>query len=267
LKTFQNPQPIKASLARHIITAFFFGSIYYNLSSSQVLERTSLAFFTCLFAVMGHQQSIPIVFDERLLFYRERAAKIYGDFSYFITGGVAIFPLNMIYILLYVSALYFLTGFRRDFEHFLFFYIVTAMTSACGLFYCQLLAALCPSQQAAITLFPATLFFFIAFAGYIIFIPSLPEWLECWAPSVSFVRWSFQALVINEFKDNSDVFPPITIGNIVVRSTDEMWMEFAENYGFETHDKWYCVTILAINAAIYRGLNFFALRYVKFEKR
>jgi len=266
LKTMQNPKPIVAGVARQVAVALFYGSIYHNLKNDQILERSSLCFFTVMFVVLGHQQSIPIVFDERLLFYRERAAKVYGDFGYFLTGGVAIFPINMVYCFIFVFVLYFLTGFRRTFEAVAFFFVVVAACSACGLFYCQLLACLCPSQQTAITLFPATLFFFIAFAGYIIFIPSLPEWLSSWAPSISFVRWGFQALMINEFKGNEEVFPPIKVHHRTI-STDERYEEFAETYGFEGYEKWDSMIFLAINALVFRIGTFLALHYVKHEKR
>ena len=62
-----------------------------------------------------------------------------------------------------------------------------------------MLAVFSPSQQSAITLFPATLFFFISFAGYIVQLPSLPTWLQN-VPTVSFLHWGFQALCINEVR-------------------------------------------------------------------
>ena len=94
----------------------------------------------CLASLGAGAQNIPVVFEERLLFYRERAAKVYGDFSYFITGGVAIFPLTVINCGVFSATLYFMTGFRKDLSSFLFFFLMVSCVSACGLFYCQLLA-------------------------------------------------------------------------------------------------------------------------------
>ena len=39
--------------------------------------------------------------------------------------------------------------------------------------------------------------------GFIVYIPKFPSWLGSWAPYVSFMRFSFQALTLNEFQDNS----------------------------------------------------------------
>ena len=137
MKTAQDKRPLIAGIMRHIVVALFYGSIYSDLGSTDLLERCSLCFFTLMFVTMGQQQNIPIIFEERLLFYRERGAKIYGNFSYWLTGGVSVVPLTIVWVGLFVAVLYPMTGFRMDWEAVLFFYLIAAMTSLCGLFYCQ----------------------------------------------------------------------------------------------------------------------------------
>ena len=247
---------------RHIVVALFYGSIYNNLKEDQKLERMSLCFFTLMFVVMGHQQNIPIVFEERLLFYRERGAKIYGNFSYWLTGGVSVVPLTIVMVAIFASAMYKMTGFRSEWDAFLFFFFIACITSLNGLFYCQLLSVLSPSQQAAIALYPATLFFFISFTGYIIQIPALPTWLSG-VPDVSFLRWGFQSLVINEFQGNTMVFPEGNNG----MTTDQQYEAFVTAYGFEGYTRWNGVQWLIVNAAVFRGLTFLGLRYVRYENR
>jgi len=210
---------------------------------------------------MGHQQSIPIIFEERLLFYRERGAKIYGNLAYWATGGVSIVPVTIFNVAVFVGLLYKMTGFKDDWESFGYFYLIVVLSSLCGLFFCQLLAVLSPSQQSAITLFPAMLFFFISFAGFIIQLPSLPPWLSE-VPNVSFIRWGFQGLAINEFKDNSYIFP-----DSPGFSTDDKYKKFADLYGFTEYSKWTSVPILLINMAVLRALTFLGLRYVRYENR
>lgn len=54
--SLRSAQPIKASILRHVVVALFYGGIYNNLEPTDLLERSSLCFFTCMFVVMGHQQ-------------------------------------------------------------------------------------------------------------------------------------------------------------------------------------------------------------------
>ena len=137
------------------------------------------------------------------------------------------------------------------------------MTSLNGLFFSQLLSVLCPSQQTAITLFPALLFFFISFAGYIVQLQSLPTWISSWAPLISFVRFGFAALAINEFKDNLTIFPDV---NLFVTNKVQ-YDKFAELYGFEDFSKSSCVLFLVVSMAVFRLLTFLAVRYIRWEKR
>jgi len=64
MKTMQDKKPLTAGIMRHIVVALFYGSIYSNLGQEQKLERMSLCFFTLMFVVMGHQQNIPLIFEE-----------------------------------------------------------------------------------------------------------------------------------------------------------------------------------------------------------
>lgn len=60
------------------------------------------------------------------------------------------------------------------------------------LFAVQMLAAATRLQDTAVSLFPVFLFFFIAFGGFIVRIPTLPGYLRSWAPTISFVRWAME---------------------------------------------------------------------------
>jgi len=48
IKTAQNKKPLIAGLMRHVVVALFYGGIYNSLSSTQLLERLSLCFFTIM---------------------------------------------------------------------------------------------------------------------------------------------------------------------------------------------------------------------------
>lgn len=137
------------------------------------------------------------------------------------------------------------------------------MSSLCGLFFCQLLAFSTPSPQMAVSIFPAALFLIIAFAGFVVRLPSLPNWLGVWAPKISFARWAFQGLVINEFRGNGKV----DYGVIVPAYVTDKYALFIENFGFEGFDKWASVPILAISIGVLWVLCFLPIRYISFEKR
>jgi hypothetical protein len=94
------------------------------------------------------------------------------------------------------------------------------------------------------------LFFSITFAGFILFLPTIPPYLSLWGPKISFLRFSFQALVINEFKANSD----LPLGE-----------NYIEIMGFDDFDEWTCFYILIGFTTAFAILTLSAHTYITFR--
>jgi hypothetical protein len=91
-----------------------------------------------------------------------------------------------------------------------------------------------------------------SFVGYIVFIPKFPDWLA-WAPYISFIRYAFEAFVLNEFEGNNDVLP--------------LEANYIELLGFNNFDKWLCIPIISLFAVGNALFVLLVLSYVNFEKR
>lgn len=143
-------------------------------------------------------------------------------------------------------------GFTDPEFHFGVFYLIMILTSLTGFAFCQTVAAVSPSSQIAINYFPVSLFITIAFGGYIVYIPSFPYWLRVWAPYLSFVRYAFQALVLNELSGNSDL-----------HSSDYIINEL----GFDTIGRDDCIAYMLIFLGLFLGLVLAALHFINFEQR
>jgi hypothetical protein len=104
----------------------------------------------------------------------------------------------------------------------------------------------------AINLFPVTLFLSIAFSGYIVYIPSFAQWLRCWAPYASFMRWGFQSLVLTQFDIESGLeYGPLYLGVL----------------GFDTFSKDTCLPIIALFAAFFSIVAVHCLRNINHDER
>ena len=53
-----------------------------QVSPTAIQSRLSLLFFAIMFVMLGNQQAIPSVFEDRLLYYREKGAHVYGAYRY-----------------------------------------------------------------------------------------------------------------------------------------------------------------------------------------
>jgi ABC-type multidrug transport system permease subunit len=251
-KTVKEARPSIVSMFRHVLVSLFYGSIFWKLDETEASERLAVFFFSLMFMIMGHQQAIPLLFDDRLMFYRERGAKAYGALPYWISSFIFQLPMIILNVLVFCAITYNMCGFTSEDGHFGVYYLVHMLVSITGLFLCQFLAALSVSAQSAIQFFPVALFFTVSFAGYIVFIPTFPTWLRVWAPYISFLRFAFQALVLNEFSGNED----INNGGFYI-----------EQMGFDTYTRDECWPIVIVFTLFFAFATLGALKYVNYEQR
>jgi hypothetical protein len=221
-------------------------------NTSAYTNRMALIFFTLTFMMFGHSQAVPALVKDREIFYRERGAGLYGAFPYWLSLWIVAAPKVFINVLLYCSILYPMVHFNAAAGCFSFFLGVCFLCSITGLFMCQLVAAVSASAPAAITILPIAYFFCIALSGFLVYLPTLPVWLSVWAPYCSYVRWGFQALVLNEFENNTFLSDATT---------------YIEVLGFQSFSKYQCADRILIFTLSFALLLLFALKFISYEKR
>ena len=196
VKTIKRPKVAITGLFRNLVIGSFLGSIYYNLptgtDASDYSNRLALLFFCLLSHFVSHQEVIPMMGQEQLLYYRERGARAYGALPYWISIWAVRVPLIALYTLVFSLAVYNLAGLRSG--GFGVFFIILFCHSTAASFLCQFIAAANPTTAMAIANMSVALFLNIMFAGFIIFLDDLPPVLGSWAPYLSFFRFSYQVL-------------------------------------------------------------------------
>lgn len=217
-----------------------------------VYNRFSVLFFAALFKMMGNMDAIPNLCNDRVLFYRERSAGAYLTLPYMATMTIVWLPLLVSTCALFSGIFYFLIGFYETAEAFMYFLLIMFLCQSTGFQFAQLLAAICPSSQVALSLFPASFIFFNVFAGFLIHIPDVPVYWS-WAPVISFARWAIQGLIINEFEDQPQL----------------RWFAGADvmqSYGFDGYTKWDTVYYMAAIILFFQLCTQLALTYIRHGK-
>lgn len=191
---------------RCLILAVIFGSAYVyppsGVDYSSYKKRLSFCFFSLFFNCVVQMQTIPLYFEDRVTFQRERGAKLYLPVSYWLTTWIANFCFQIVHTLVYASVAYFFAGFQDVAWRWFFFFAVVLFCANTAYYICQLIAAFSPNPQTAMGIFPIAVFTNFLFSGYFQFIPNMQFWLQGWAPNCSFYRWALQALVLNEYDTN-----------------------------------------------------------------
>jgi len=124
----------------------------------------------------------------------------------------------------------------------LYFYFLLFLTNVTSYYFALFLAAGTGSAQLAFALFPITFLFFSMFAGFTIPVEEVPDgWL--WAPYISYARFVYQGLMVNEFDRHGDE------GKQVL-----------ENYYFDNYDKGNSFWIIFLFMFLMMGGAYLALR-------
>jgi ABC-type multidrug transport system ATPase subunit len=257
-RLFMGRRMVIAGLIRNIIVGVFFGSIYYNLSTdaedpTSYSNRLALMFFCLIFGMVQQQEQIPIIFSSRLLYYRERGAKAYSAVPYFISTWAYVLTIVAVYEAFFCMVIYQMTGLttHQGQTNFTRFYFTILLFCYACIFFFQFVSHVNKSQQAAVGISPLGIFFNVLFAGFIIFIPNLQSWLV-WGPYISFYRYAFQSLVLNELKDN----PDLTASSI-----------YLDQLGFDSLSSPDCIWILLLFTFGTCFMAGFAVKYIDHEQR
>jgi len=187
-----------------VIVSIVFGGIIGGMYSETKLDQSGLRDRAGLLFIIAINQSFNNcigVFNafpnEKIIVNRERSSHAYDTFSYFLSKYVAETPLNVVPSLVYGCVVYWIAGLNPDrFGIFILLIMLHAVTSiSLGL----AVSAAAPSTEAASAIGVPFIIVPLIFAGFYINLNSLPVVANL-LPYISFIRWTFEALCINEFQ-------------------------------------------------------------------
>jgi len=185
-----------------IMTSFFaliIGGIYSDAGYSQkaINNRVGLLFVICINqgfnGVIGVLNAFP---KEKVIVNRERSNNAYDTFTYFTAKYLVEMPLNTLPCVWFTCILYYIVGLNpHTFGYCLLILMLEALTAvSLGL----AVSAIAPNADAASFLGPPMVIIALLFGGFYINVSSLPTVANL-IPYLSFLKWAFEALCINEF--------------------------------------------------------------------
>lgn len=167
--------------------------------------RFEFCFLSLFFNCNIQMQSIPTYFDDRQLYQRERPAKLYHPLVYWSCSWLLHSAFLLIHNFLFAIIAYFLTQCQPAAGRFLYYYSLLTVASLTAYFLCQCVASLSPNPKTAITIYPVFLLVNFLFMGFFQMLPDMEPYLRGWLPVLSFARWGYQGLVINELSTNPNL--------------------------------------------------------------
>jgi len=197
---FRGKAVLVIKIVQQVSTALIYGGIY-NLGTHQssIQDRIGLLSLIAIGSTnIGMAGTLKAFPREKAIVVEEVASGLYSILPYFLAKALAEIPVNAGLSALFGSILYPLVGLQRS--RFLNFLGIGALHSlvaqSAGLF----LGAASPTADVALALFAPFIVLNIIFDGKNIASENIP-WLLRWIPKFGLIRWTFEALTLNEFVD------------------------------------------------------------------
>ena len=145
-------------------------------------------------------QTVPV---ERPIFLREYENRMYSPYVYFLCKYVSTLPLNILLQLLASVITYFMFGLSSIAARYFIFYALVNLTVINSESIGYIISAVAGDNVAvAFALTPIGIVPLMLFAGLLLNLDSTPPYF-IWLEFISFMRWGFEAAMINEWRNDT----------------------------------------------------------------
>mmetsp|Transcript_10372 Transcript_10372/g.18583 ORF Transcript_10372/g.18583 Transcript_10372/m.18583 type:complete len:645 (-) Transcript_10372:81-2015(-) len=209
IRTWRELTRDKATLtmkfAANTFFTMIFASIYFRMDMSQISlqNRQGILFFMAMNQAFGGVIGVSQVIPRQLkVVARERANKLYGALPFYLATFLCQLPLELIPQLIFGAIVYTLTGLRPGWDHMLTYVGVLMLENFAAIGLGMILSCSFTSVEQAPQLAPMAVILFLMFSGFLLNQASIPK-IYTPLKYISFVRYSFESLMVNELKGNN----------------------------------------------------------------
>jgi len=225
---------IRTRLMRSIFLGVVLGTLFVQMDNDQenIYNRVSILFFSLMFGGMSGMSSIPIVNEERGVFYREQSSGMYRIWIYILAFVITDLPWVFLSAVLYTIPCYFISGLNLGTSGAPFFYhtFVSFTTYLNFSLLAMTFAVVFPTDEVAHALGGVCLSLASLFAGFMIPPGSIPKGWK-WFYDLDPITYPLEIFMVNEF-DGLEIGCPGNKGAVP--------LQLPTGNGSETIIKYFC---------------------------
>ncbi|GAM29228.1 hypothetical protein SAMD00019534_124040 [Acytostelium subglobosum LB1] len=278
LNHIRRPQTILIRFLRSIVPALVVGTMFLRLDNDQPGARNKLAmiFLSFLFGGMASISKIPLVVEDRAVYYRDNSSGSYPSVLYIIASVITDIPMMMLTAFVFWIPFFWLTGMDPGHNGWKFFFTLLIYLLVCMAYDNMMVvfALVLPTVPVGVLLGGMGLNFLGLFGGFFIPRTNIPGgWI--WMHWLTFTRYAFESLGVTELHGavfdcpNGEGSFPIQFNNgttvpfCPIRLGDAM----LDRYGLDPSRQFWNVLILSCYNIGFIILGYFALTYIRHMKR
>jgi len=203
-QSYRHPINITARLVQNVILALFVGVLFGSDASTAKTQRDLVAkvgfvfFMICVNSLLGTVSSVVLFHEERTLYFREKANKVYKTSAYFLGKTLIELPLQILTPIVFGSIPYYMIGLKPDWTYFFRFCLGLVVLGQASESLGLILGALVKAPTTAVMMSPLLLIPFLLVTGFFLNLNSIPLYLV-WIKVLSPQKYIFAALLQTEF--------------------------------------------------------------------
>ncbi|CAK4186138.1 unnamed protein product [Aphanomyces euteiches] len=207
---------IISSIVMAILMALLYSSSFYQMNPQQPQVVMGVIFQSLLFFITSQVPKLPIIIENRKIFYKQRDANFFSTLSYVVAHALSHIPFAIVETLLFGNIMYWMAGFVNDGMAYVTFMFMLFLVSFVFSAWFFVLGCVSSDVNVAQPLSFLSVMIFVLFAGFIIVERDLPDYLV-WLFWINPVAWIMRGLAVNQYsvpEFQVDVYEGVTYKTI-----------------------------------------------------
>lgn len=236
----REPGALRAGIGQVLFISVVMGLIYLRLghTNTNLNDRSGALFFSVVFMSFGGILGPFFGFaTERKIFLFQQQDGLYSTSVFYVGKIFAEMPVFILNSALWSVIFYWMCNFNPGVGNFFLYFLLILLTINVAYAYGMLIVNLIPDQQVALNVFPVLFMPLMIFSGFYLNKENTPPYF-IWVQYISFIKWIFQAVMLNEFTDTKfhctgSEFRTLPNGTAVCPyTTGKQWLDFAHMRDF-----------------------------------
>ncbi|CAI5462796.1 unnamed protein product [Closterium sp. Yama58-4] len=249
------------------VFALLIGLVFFGLGNKtgtmlDIFNVMGALYTTAIFMGWNNSAAVqPLVAVERTVYYREKAAGLYGALPYTFAQGLIEVPYVLVQTFLYCIITYALIQFEWTAAKFWWYFLFMFITLLCFVMYGLLAISITPNEQLAMLLSSFFVPFWNLLCGFIVPRPQIPVWWQ-WFYWLTPISYSLYGLIESQLGDITT-----TVQQVGATGTQTVASFLTDYFGFQYWFLPYAALVLVGLTIVFFFCYTYAVRKINFQRR